>query len=321
MQKLRTLFVFAAILLAGGCDSVYFYETEKASLTLEARPDVTAPIQGNIGVKQRIVALVPPGNSTAAATLTSTQLDIAAQVLADSKKALAAGDIAMAQKKYVAYVAMQNELTNSDAMSVLSSLRFHKYPKPDGSSFFEFGRVTIDAALITGNAARVVSNPSAAIQNLSGTTLKVGTSLQQLSVLETIYSAIKGGTDQSAKTIKADLDATTSNLPDAYPAAIYGTDATKATDIQTIHKAGDSVMKRDFRDVITYLRELQNTSAVVPVLNKPTFTVDGSAPTVSALAISETVTQTIASGNALNQKIQSSPAVQNAIIYFFGTAR
>ena len=52
----------AAALFLGGCNSIYYYETDKVNLSLEARPDSTAPIQGNLGVKQRIVALVPKRN-------------------------------------------------------------------------------------------------------------------------------------------------------------------------------------------------------------------------------------------------------------------
>jgi hypothetical protein len=48
-------------LLLGGCtNSIYFYETEKISITLEGRPDGTSPVSGNIGVKQRVVAFGPP---------------------------------------------------------------------------------------------------------------------------------------------------------------------------------------------------------------------------------------------------------------------
>lgn len=48
-----------AILLNGCSNALYFYETEKISLTAEARPDSSEPVQGSLGVKQR-VALVTP---------------------------------------------------------------------------------------------------------------------------------------------------------------------------------------------------------------------------------------------------------------------
>lgn len=52
-----------ALCLAGflpGCtNALYFYETEKISLTAEARPDSTQPVQGSLGIKQRVVLIAP----------------------------------------------------------------------------------------------------------------------------------------------------------------------------------------------------------------------------------------------------------------------
>src|SRR5271154_3475360 len=43
-----------------GCTrSILFYETEKFSLTLEGKSDATEPVSGNLGIKERIVAVVP----------------------------------------------------------------------------------------------------------------------------------------------------------------------------------------------------------------------------------------------------------------------
>lgn len=53
---------FLSFLLSGCANSLYFYETEKFSLTVEARPDSTQPVQGNLGIKQR-VGLIVPGQS------------------------------------------------------------------------------------------------------------------------------------------------------------------------------------------------------------------------------------------------------------------
>lgn len=46
-------------LLIGCANTMYFYETEKMSLTVEARPDSTQPVQGNLGLKQRVGLVVP----------------------------------------------------------------------------------------------------------------------------------------------------------------------------------------------------------------------------------------------------------------------
>lgn len=46
--------------LSAGCNSIYFYETEKLSITAEGRPDSSSPISFNLGLKQRVAAIVPP---------------------------------------------------------------------------------------------------------------------------------------------------------------------------------------------------------------------------------------------------------------------
>ncbi len=51
--------LFLSLLLTGCANSIYFYETEKISLTVEARPDSTQPVQGNLGIKQRVAMIVP----------------------------------------------------------------------------------------------------------------------------------------------------------------------------------------------------------------------------------------------------------------------
>jgi hypothetical protein len=69
---LRFLSALALVPIFSGCNAIYFYETEKISLTLEARPDASAPVSGNLGYKQRIAAVVPPNDATSSAKLGAT---------------------------------------------------------------------------------------------------------------------------------------------------------------------------------------------------------------------------------------------------------
>src|SRR5262245_45778434 len=90
-----------ALLICCSCsNTLYFYETEKISLTVEGRPDSTQPVQGTLGIKQRAVLIVPPK-------------------------------------------------TGGEALSAISSFQFTKSP----GEVFNFGPVTIRAALVTGEAA------------------------------------------------------------------------------------------------------------------------------------------------------------------------
>jgi len=58
-MKLQVLALLAVVL--GACqNAVYYYESDKLSLTLEQKPDVAEPVSFNLGFKQRVVAVVPP---------------------------------------------------------------------------------------------------------------------------------------------------------------------------------------------------------------------------------------------------------------------
>ena len=58
--------------LTGCSNALYFYETEKISLTAEARPDSSQPVQGSLGIKQRVVLIAPKGrNNDAVSSISS----------------------------------------------------------------------------------------------------------------------------------------------------------------------------------------------------------------------------------------------------------
>jgi len=46
--------------LTGCSNALYFYETEKIAMSLEGRPDSSQPVQGSLGLKQRVAIVAPP---------------------------------------------------------------------------------------------------------------------------------------------------------------------------------------------------------------------------------------------------------------------
>lgn len=61
--RLRMYVISCLSFLLIGCVSpMYFYETEKISLTVEARPDSSQPVQGSLGIKQRLALIAPKKN-------------------------------------------------------------------------------------------------------------------------------------------------------------------------------------------------------------------------------------------------------------------
>lgn len=53
---------FSSLLIGCVSPPMYFYETEKISLTVEARPDSSQPVQGSLGIKQRLALIAPKKN-------------------------------------------------------------------------------------------------------------------------------------------------------------------------------------------------------------------------------------------------------------------
>lgn len=54
--------------ICGCTNAIYFYETEKVAINLEARPDGSQPITGNVGIKQRVAVVTPPRQADAQLT-------------------------------------------------------------------------------------------------------------------------------------------------------------------------------------------------------------------------------------------------------------
>ena len=106
-----------SFLLIGCANSMYFYETEKISLSVEARPDSSQPVQGNLGIKQRVALVVP-------------------------KKCNDTGD------SMICNDGLKNK-NSREALSAISSFSFNIIPK----SWTPFNAVLIQTAFITGEAA------------------------------------------------------------------------------------------------------------------------------------------------------------------------
>lgn len=64
MYAILRMYVISCLsfLLIGCVSPMYFYETEKISLTVEARPDSSQPVQGSLGIKQRLALIAPKKN-------------------------------------------------------------------------------------------------------------------------------------------------------------------------------------------------------------------------------------------------------------------
>jgi hypothetical protein len=278
----------AASAALAGCNAVYFYETDKISLTVEVRPDSTGPVQGNFGLKQRVVAFVPKRNGEPA---TPAERDAA---LAEAKSAIP--DSAAASRPAASQQERQelkrklaravNAVSDSDAMSVLSSMRFHKLPKPDGAPWYKVSHIKIDAALITGAAAGQVANPGRAIRALAGQSNLAG--LDRVAALRGVVTALQDAQkrDPRAAEYVRRLDELAPGLiPPEYTVAVYiwsGEDAPPRKDkLETRIRRGKRTGRASFDDVLTYWAQVQDTADKLSALPSGPFTLDG-APVTDA---------------------------------------
>ena len=55
----RIVLALAIVGLTACSNAIYYYQSDRVSLTLETRPDPTQPVQGNLGIKQRIAVITP----------------------------------------------------------------------------------------------------------------------------------------------------------------------------------------------------------------------------------------------------------------------
>jgi hypothetical protein len=51
--------VLVSVTLTGCSNALYFYQTERIAMVLEARPDSSQPVQGSLGIKHRIALIAP----------------------------------------------------------------------------------------------------------------------------------------------------------------------------------------------------------------------------------------------------------------------
>lgn len=131
--KTYSIALCLACFLPGCTNALYFYETEKISLIVEARPDSTQPVQGSLGIKQRVV-LIAPKKSDASKK----------NNISDTPKK---NDNCDPPKK----------IDNDDAVSAISSFSFNIIPKAGTI----FNPVLIQTAFITGDAAACLKETEA----------------------------------------------------------------------------------------------------------------------------------------------------------------
>jgi hypothetical protein len=218
---------------------------------------------------------------------------------------------------------------------VISSFRFHKHPAERASITH---RVTIDAALITGHAARTVSangmvNQSiGALAGTTRTTEEIGLiRFATFSRIEGMLEQMVQDDPQSPAVEKlAGLRALTAELPERYPVDVY--ERKTETTIALLHRRGDEVPRETFANVAEYVGQLTDSMAAIrTVLNKQTTveptrtpapaTGPTTAPAFDTGPLEETLRGTAAAVEDVTRRVSRSPALRNAADFVLGFKR
>ncbi len=230
-----TILVSLVILLTGCKNALYFYETEKISLTVEARPDSTQPVQGSLGVKQRVVLITPPK---------------------DPKKA--------SETPAAPNITPSKEDENGDAVSAISSFSFKIMPID-----WEFNPVLIQTAFITGEAAAQLDTAQAANAAQAITVGDVQPPGADISIMRNVVDRLDQSNKEDNKHLSLLGGLGKAVIPTNYPVPKFALDAT--TNTLTIEKPkGSPVNYFDIDSALSYQGELDGSAQKLKgVLNAP----------------------------------------------------
>jgi hypothetical protein len=150
--------------------------------------------------------------------------------------------------------------TKGDAMSVLSSFRFRKHPKLQGQVF---SRISIDGALVTGNAAIAVASPAeatAAIRALSGADAPSVGRFRR-ATFQYILEILRSSTDPRAQEHLASLSALAVQVPETYGVNIY--EMERADIFKVAHSENDAVAGAGADRVGSYMSALGESQLIL----------------------------------------------------------
>ncbi len=240
--------------LAGLCscrNAVYFYEREAFSLTAEGRvTDPTSPVSANLGIKQRVVLIVPPGDPEA--TLDASKLDSQPH-LTEAEKI---------------------KMSKDDAVSVIS---YFNLVKDDTQNFLK-PELTIETSFITGMAARVVAeqkNTGVVTQAIAN----VGSfAPADFTAVFAMYRALSSMPDSVEKArVVGLMDALAARIPPTWPVSIYRVDQA-ATNllVNATEKEGQAVASAGagYTGLNAYWQTLEDSLANLNGIAKADATVD-----------------------------------------------
>lgn len=298
MKQNKFYLVVLFIIMLQGCNSIYFYETDKYSLTVEGRPDVTSPVSFNFGVKQRIAAVVPEKGI---------------------KNCEDASINGANNEKNDDNCKVDN---NGEAVALMSYFNLDK-ENEDG---WLNDPITVETAFITG---KVAASLGASEKNTAGEVLNAISGSSSLSGNDFVYirnlisvltKDAKQGS-QGAKDILAKLNNVNQQLTtDMYPVTTYIFKGPQKK-LSEKHMFDSKIeFKKNINGLLDYLGELyQSDTNIQAVLKKPDeYTVQGipaNNPIVTS-GLKATLNQTEQVSKKIGGKLKNDPAYIAAVKYY-----
>ena len=288
MKKILLL-VFISTSLFMGCSSVYLYETEKVSLTVESRGDPTQPVSANLGIKQRVALIVPgKGEDQELDPDDIKKLDkLLEQVEGqDDKKnysdLVAFITILDSDKRQKAInlvtdkISKMVQVTSTDYRNWLTSINNIESGKAPGEatsvvSYFNYDYkantwslndniTTIDTVILTGDAASGLKRvaPQVFKEISSAESLKYNPILySNLSLMYKGLRTLSTQGDNMATQHKSALDELHTLVPDKYQFPLYDSIPGSIGDFKKSIDYDDPIVNNDrFTDVTSYLTYL-----------------------------------------------------------------
>lgn len=302
------------IALTGCENALYFYETEKISLTMEARPDSTQPVQGSLGLKQRVVLVTPPKDE--------------ASVFANGNQTVPVSPLAVPSQiqpkinlgcdETSGNVSDVNSNVN-DALSAISSFSFDIIPID-----WEFNPVMIRTAFITGEAATQLNTCEAA---RAAQAIKVGMvetvganiSMMRNAVASMRDSLKRSWSEQDKQQLKLLNDLGKGVLPENYPVPIFKTDSA-LTILSKDKSEGEAVNNSDIDSALTYWAQLESSAKVLKdVLDAPEQYQYNNIPASDDLAkagLRNFYEQTEQELKRVGQELAGNPVYMDAVQYY-----
>lgn len=223
-------FLLTLTFLLHGCNSIYLYETEKYSLTIEGRPDASSPVSFNLGVKQRVASVIPSKGKD--------------------------NDIQCNGRKSPVNIESGKSTNAGEAYSLISYFDLNKKDKP---GWFN-DPITVETALMTGKIAACADSNTPALMNAMVSKGALQNPGAHYSTMRHILNSLDKNDMEDKKYLDSLDSLSRTVIPAKYPVNVFNiVDETILVDKQKDSPINNNATV-DISDALTYWGKIDNSS-------------------------------------------------------------